>query len=59
MGRSQTLKLAMLDDSQEFGLQFQRQFPDFVEAKGGTIGHFKPADPPGIGPCKRALFTAE
>ena len=49
----------MLNDPQEFSLQLQRQLPDFVQAKGGTIGDFTPADPPAIGTGKGALLTAE
>ena len=59
MGRAQALKLAMLNHPEQLGLQLQRQFPDLVETKGGTIGDLEPADLPGIGPGKCPLLPAE
>jgi len=43
MGRAQALKLVMLDYPEQLGLYLQRQFPDLVQAKGGTIGDLEPA----------------
>ena len=59
MGRAQALKLAMLNHPEQLCLQLQRQLPDLVQAKGGTMGDFEPADLPGIGPGKCPLLTAE
>jgi hypothetical protein len=36
----------MLDRPQELCLRLQGQFPDLVQAKGGPVGDFEPADLP-------------
>jgi hypothetical protein len=43
MGRAQALKLVMLNHPEQLCLQLQRQLPDLVRAKGGTIGNLEPA----------------
>jgi len=42
MRRTQALKLFMLNHPEQLGLRLQRQLPDLVQAKGGTVGDFKP-----------------
>ena len=59
MGRAEALKLVMLNHPEQLCLDIQRQFPDLVKAKGGTIGDLKPTDLPGIGPGKCPLLPAE
>jgi len=56
MGRAQALKLVMLDHPEQLRLHLQRQFPNLVETKGGTIGDLESADLPGIGSCKCSLL---
>src|SRR5512136_2668584 len=52
MGRAQTLKFVMLDRPEQLGLRLQRQLPNLVQAKGGTVGDLEPAYLPGIGAGK-------
>ena len=58
-GRSQVLKLVMLDRPEQLGLYLQRQLPDLVQAKRGSVGNLEPADLPTIGPGKGSLLPAE
>ena len=59
MGRTQALKFIMLNHPEQLALQLQRQFPDLVQTKSGTIGDLEPAYLPGIGPGKGLLLPAE
>ena len=59
MGRAQALKLVMLDHPEHLRLHLERQLPDLVQAKSGTMGDLEPADLPGIGPGKGPLLPAE
>src|SRR3989339_424692 len=49
----------MLNHPEQLCLNLQRQFPDLVQANGGTMGDFKPTDPPDIGPGKCPFLPAE
>ena len=47
-GTSKPFKLAILDDSQQLGLQLQRQLADLVQKKGGAVGDFESPYLPGV-----------
>jgi hypothetical protein len=59
MGRTQALKLVMLNHPEGLCLHLQRQLPDLVQAKGGMIGNLESTDLPGIGPGKCPLLLTE
>src|ERR1039457_2127946 len=56
---AQSFKLAVLNDPQQLGLQFQRQISDFIEEYGASVGQLKTPDLSGIGPGEGAPFTPE
>ena len=55
----QTFELLLLEDAQQFGLQFQRHIAHFIEEQGAFVRQFEAADTLGAGPGKRAAFVAE
>ena len=52
MGGAETFKLLMLDYPEQLGLEFQRQFSNLVQAKGGPMGNLEPPCLPRIGSGK-------
>src|SRR5450631_1424671 len=58
-GTAQPLKLAVLDDPEQFGLQLQRHLADFVEEYGAAVGQLEAPDLPGIRPGEGTLFPPE
>ena len=55
----QTFELLLLEDAQQFGLQFQRHIAHFIEEQGAFVRQFEAADTLGAGPGERAAFVAE
>ena len=58
-GAAQPFKLAILDHAEQFRLQFQRQFPDLIQKKGGAVGHFKSPQLPGMSTGESTFLVAE
>ena len=51
--RAHRLEFLLLQNSQQLGLSFERQFGDFVQKQRAAVGVFKAADAPvgGAGEC--------
>src|ERR1700746_1118691 len=56
---SQTLKLLLLQDPQQLGLQSQGQISDFIQKEGPCIGHFEAAHFLSESPSERAFLVRE
>jgi hypothetical protein len=56
---AQPLKLAVLDDPEQFGLKFHRHLADLVEEQGAFVGKFETAQLPVMGAGERALLPPE
>src|SRR6185369_432440 len=54
----QSFKLAVLNDPEQFALQFHRDVADFIEEYGTAVGQLETSDLPGIGPGVRTPFPA-
>jgi len=59
LGAADAVDLALLDGSEQLGLQAGIHFADFVEQQGTAIGFFELADTPGDGAGKGALLMTE
>lgn len=56
---SQPLVLSVLEDSQQFLLQLQGQFADFVQENSGSVGQFEASDPSLNRPGKCAFLVTK
>ncbi len=56
---SQPLELPLLQDAEQFGLQFERNFSYFVQENRAAIGHFEAANPLRDRSCECAFLMSE
>ena len=49
----------LLDDAEQLGLEFEAEFPDFVEEDGSAVGRAEAAQRVAVGPGKRPLDVAK
>src|SRR5262249_13823789 len=56
---AEALEFPLLQNTQEFRLQFQRHLADFIEKHGAAICEFKAPDALADRACKRSLFVAK
>src|ERR1035438_3644262 len=56
---AETLKLAILHNTQQFCLQFERQLPNFIEKEGGIVCQFKSTHLFGQGTGVSPFFSSE
>src|SRR3990172_8908843 len=54
---SQALKLALLNEPQQFDLHGRGYFGYFIQKKGAALHFLKPTDAPHRSSCKSALFV--
>src|SRR5262245_23233811 len=54
-----SFKRSFLQYTQQFGLQRQADFRDFIQQNGSTVGKFKPADSGGVGTGERASLMSK
>ena len=56
---TETFKLAILHNTQQFCLQFERQLPNFIEKEGGIVCQFESTHLFGQGTGIGSFFTSE
>ncbi len=57
--RADAFERLFLEHAQQFGLQRQFDFGDFVEQDGALIGQFEASDARGVGAGEGTAFVAE